>query len=123
MKTGIIILAHGSKQKSGNEGLSRIVGLIREMGEYEEVEAAFLQLAPPGLDEVVRTLVQRGIKKIIIMPLLLFSGNHVLVDIPQAVEAEKIKYPDITFAITKNIGPDPRIARIACERVDEVLHE
>ena len=123
METGIIVLAHGSKVKSGTEGLYRIVDLIREMGGYKAVEAAFLQLAPPSLDEAVDGLIQRRCKQIIIMPLLLFTGNHVLSDIPRALDAQKSKYPDTIFIMARNIGPDPGIARIACERIEEVLHE
>ena len=123
MKTGIIILAHGSKISSGNEGLHEIVGLIREIGDYEAVEAAFLQLASPGLEEAVNALAGKNVGKIIVMPLLLFSGNHVCEDIPRAVDREKTKYPDITFEITRNIGPDKRIAQIAHERIGEVINE
>ncbi len=121
METGIIVLAHGSKIESGTEGLYRIVNLIQQMGGYKVVEPAFLQLASPSLEDTIEALVRRRIKKIIVMPLLLFSGNHVLEDIPRAVEAEKTKYPDITFTIAVNICPDPMIARIACRRIEEVL--
>lgn len=122
METGIIILAHGSKIESGNEGLYRIVDLIREIGGYKEVEPAFLQLATPSLNDSIQSLLQRKVKKILIMPLLLFSGNHVREDIPQIIEAEKTKHPDITFVLARNIGPDLRIAKIAHDRIEEALH-
>lgn len=123
METGIIILAHGSKIESGNEGLYRIVDLIQEIGGYKDVEPAFLQLATPSLNDSIQNLLQRKIKKIVIMPLLLFSGNHVREDIPQIIEAEKAKHPDITFVLARNIGPDLRIAKIAHDRIEEALHE
>ncbi len=96
-KTGVIVLAHGSKVKTGNEGLFSIVEMLRKMGKWDMVEAGFLQLAKPGLTEVVEDLTGRGAERIVIMPLLLFSGNHVLKDIPEEIDHERKKFPEVEF--------------------------
>jgi len=83
IKTGVIVLAHGSKVRTGNEGLYTIVEMLRAMEKWDMVEAGFLQLAKPGLTEVVENLIGRGANRVVVMPLLLFSGNHVLKDIPE----------------------------------------
>ncbi len=119
MKTGVIVLAHGSKVKSGNEGLFKIVEMLRAMEKWDMVDACFLQLAKPGLSEGVKNIVEKGAKKIVVMPLLLFSGNHVLKDIPDEIENEKRKYPERQFFYARNLGADERIAQIAADRIDE----
>lgn len=119
MKTGVIVLAHGSKVKSGNEGLFKVVEMLRAMGKWDMVDACFLQLAKPGLSEGVKNIVEKGAEKIVVMPLLLFSGNHVLKDIPDEIENEKRKYPEIQFFYARNLGADERIAQIAADRIDE----
>ena len=119
MKTGVIVLAHGSKVKSGNEGLFKVVDMLRAMGKWDMVDACFLQLAKPGLSEGVKNIVEKGAEKIVVMPLLLFSGNHVLKDIPDEIENEKRKYPEIQFFYARNLGADERIAQIAADRIDE----
>lgn len=119
MKTGVIVLAHGSKVKSGNEGLFKVVEMLRAMGKWDMVDACFLQLAKPGLSEGVKNIVEKGAEKIVVMPLLLFSGNHVLKDIPDEIENEKRKYPEIQFFYARNLGADKRIAQIAADRIDE----
>ncbi len=119
MKTGVIVLAHGSKVKSGNEGLFKVVEMLRAMGKWDMVDACFLQLAKPGLSEGVKNIVEKGANKIVVMPLLLFSGNHVLKDIPDEIENEKRKYPEIQFFYAGNLGADERIAQIAADRIDE----
>lgn len=63
-KTGVIVPAHGSKVKTGIEGLFKIVEMLRTMGKWNMVEAGFLQLAKPGLTEVVEILVSRGARKV-----------------------------------------------------------
>jgi precorrin-8X/cobalt-precorrin-8 methylmutase len=121
IKTGVIVLAHGSKVKTGNEGLFTIVEMLRAMGKWDMVEAGFLQLAKPGLKEVVDDLIGRGAKRVVVMPLLLFSGNHVLKDIPEEIDNERKKYPEVEFCYAKNIGADERIALIASDRIEEAV--
>ena len=123
IKTGVIVLAHGSKVRTGNEGLFTIVEMLRAMGKWDMVEPGFLQLAKPGLTEVVEVLVDRGAKRVVVMPLLLFSGNHVLKDIPEEIDIERKKFPDVEFCYAKNIGADERIAMIVSDRVDESVNQ
>ncbi len=121
IKTGVIVLAHGSKVKTGNEGLFKIVEMLRGMGKWDMVEAGFLQLANPGLTDVVADLVSKGASRVVVMPLLLFSGNHVLKDIPEEIDNERKKYPNVEFCYAKNIGADERIALIASDRIEEAV--
>ena len=122
IKTGVIVLAHGSKVRTGNEGLFTIVEMLRAMGKWDMVEPGFLQLAKPGLTEVVEVLIGRGAKRVVVMPLLLFSGNHVLKDIPEEIDNERKKYPEVEFCYAKNIGADERIAMIASDRIEEAVN-
>lgn len=122
MKTGVVVLAHGSKVRSGNEGLFRIVEMLRAMGKWDMVEAGFLQLAKPGLTEVVEDLIGRGAEKVVVMPLLLFSGNHVMKDIPEEIAREQKKFPEVEFCYAESIGADERIAQITGERIEAAIN-
>lgn len=123
MKTGIILISHGSKLSSGNDGLFQVAGMLRSMNRWDVVEAAFLQLAEPGFPDVVKKVVDCGVGRIVVMPLLLFKGNHVYKDIPEMLELEQKKYPRVEFIYSSNIGADERIALIAADRIHEVLVE
>jgi precorrin-8X/cobalt-precorrin-8 methylmutase len=122
IKTGVVVLAHGSKVRSGNEGLFKIVEMLRAMRKWDMVEAGFLQLAKPGLTEAVEDIVGKGAERVVVMPLLLFSGNHVLKDIPEEIEKEQKKYPDVEFCYAKNIGADERIAQITREKIEDAVN-
>jgi precorrin-8X/cobalt-precorrin-8 methylmutase len=122
IKTGVVVLAHGSKVKSGNEGLFKIVEMLRAMRKWDMVEACFLQLAKPGLTEAVEDIVGRGAERVVVMPLLLFSGNHVMKDIPEEIEKEQKKYPEVEFCYAKNIGADERIAQITREKIEDAVN-
>lgn len=123
MKTSVIVLAHGCKINSGNDGLFKIVEMLKIMNKWDSVEAAFLQLAKPGLVDVIDKVVGEGAARVVIIPLLLFSGRHAVKDIPSEIEKQKVKFPDVEFFYAKNLGADERIAQIATDRVNEVLRE
>lgn len=123
MKTGIILISHGSKLSTGNEGLFKVADMLRAMNRWDRVDAAFLQLAEPGFGEVVKKTVEQGVNRIVVVPLLLFKGNHVYKDIPEMLEKEKSNYPQVEFVYANNIGADERIALIAADRIHEVLIE
>lgn len=122
-KASVIVLSHGSKVNSGNEGLFKIAKMLKIMNKWHSVEAAFLQIAKPSLSEVVDKAVAEGATSIIIIPLILFNGNHVSNDIPLEIDKQKERYPDIKFLCAKNLGADERIAQIATDRINEVLRE
>ncbi len=119
MKTGVIALAHGSKVNGGNDGLFKIVEMLQNMGKWDIVHAGFLQFAQPTFTQSVKNIVEEGAQRVVILPLLLFAGNHVQKDIPMEIEAEREKHPHVEFLYANNIGADERIAYVAADRIDE----
>lgn len=120
MKTGIIILGHGSKLKSASRVMRDISAAVRRK-QAAVVEPAYLQFHQPDIALTIRKLVNKGCKKIIIVPFFLLEGNHVTRDIPKAIRAEKQKYPDVDFVYARNLGDDPRIEGIVLDRIREAL--
>src|SRR3989304_6625651 len=121
MKTGVIALAHGSRANGGNDGLFKIVEMLQNMGRWDIVRAGFLQFAQPTFTQSVKDVVEEGAQRVVVLPLLLFAGNHVRKDIPKEIEAERQKYPHVEFLYASNLGADERIAYIAADNIDEAL--
>ena len=120
-RIGVIVLAHGSKRKTANDGLLKVVEMLRAMNRWDVVEPAFLQFASPTLEDVALKLAQDGCTRIVVIPLLLFTGQHVASDIPEELERVKKAHQKVEFIYANNIGPDPRIAQIAADRIEEAL--
>ncbi|MGR3318004.1 MAG: sirohydrochlorin chelatase, partial [Candidatus Anammoxibacter sp.] len=68
VKTSVIVLAHGSKVATGNDGLFKIVEMLKVTNNWNSVEAGFLQLAKPCLDDVIEKVVNEGAKRVVIIP-------------------------------------------------------
>ncbi len=123
MKTGIILLGHGSRRKSANQRLRELAQSIRDQGGWKLAEPAFLQFENPTLDESIAALVTGGAHKIIIIPFFLLEGNHVIKDLPQAVERQKEKYPGIEIVRSAVLGSSSRIIEIILDQIQKAVSQ
>ncbi|HHY27493.1 MAG TPA: cobalamin biosynthesis protein CbiX [Desulfitobacterium dehalogenans] len=120
MDTEFILLGHGSRRKEANQGLVEVAHKVSKiLG--EEVTPVFMDHQEPSLPEGVLEKIQQGAKKIIIMPLFLFRGMHVTVDIHEEIHELKEKYADVEILFTKELGADDVIAQLASQRIKEAL--
>jgi precorrin-8X/cobalt-precorrin-8 methylmutase len=124
LKTGVLLLGHGSRLQPANKPLKDVAKSIEQTGLYESVEAAFLQLTKPDFKETVDLLASKGVEKIIVMPYFLYTGVHVRDDLPREIGESNKKYPDIEFVMAPNLGFHPSLVDITMERLGEVeVHE
>jgi len=82
---GLLLVGHGTRDVEGqNEFIQTacsVAGLLGRMA----VEPCFLELAEPTIDVAIERLAAQGIRRLSVMPLLLFAAGHAKRDIPQAV--------------------------------------
>jgi sirohydrochlorin ferrochelatase len=121
MKTGVIILGHGSRSEDAQVIMDNLVSQIKNRGIYYYVEGAMLQFNQPDLSLAISKAVENRVEKIIVVPLFIFNGIHMKEDIPEILEQERIKYPDIEIEFAGNIGADVRITEILLDRIKEVV--
>jgi sirohydrochlorin cobaltochelatase len=121
----LIVVAHGSRNKKSAEQVTALCQKISEkarnlsaQNKFDRVTHAFLQFASPLLGDTIDDLVQKGARRIIVFPLFIAAGSHLLKDIPEAVEAAGKTYPGVVFSITQHLGG---IAAIEDIILDEVM--
>ncbi len=119
MKTGLIILGHGSKAPEATQTLAEVTAMVRERVSYDLVEYASLQISKPPLGEVVEKMAAEGVEKIVVMPFLIAAGVHVKTDIPEELSALSKKHPGLQLHLTGPLGADSRLAEIVVDRVKE----
>ena len=109
----LIIIAHGSRKELSNNEFISLVDEFREKNtSFFQVKAAFLEIAKPSISEVVKSVANDDIKEIVIYPYFLNQGKHVLVDIPDEINEEQKKYPNIKFKVLSHFGSSSRILDI-----------
>lgn len=118
----LLIAGHGTRVNAGAEAAFALVDKVRSLLPGVRVEAGFVELTPPTIDEAL-TEVLDGQSAAVVVPLMIGTGGHVREDIPEAIETAKTTYPDATVVYTRHLGsPAPMIAavhqRIAAARGD-----
>lgn len=120
MKKGLIVLGHGSKAPEATETLAAVTTMVREKTAYDRVDYASLQLSEPDLAEVVRAQAASGMGQITVLPFLIAVGQHVKVDIPEALAELGRQLPEVEMRLAGPLGADPRLAEILAERAREM---
>lgn len=116
---GIVIIGHGSRSKEAQEQFMEVVRKVSERTD-RIVEGAFMELAKPGFEEAVSSLVNKGINQIAVYPLFLYSGIHIKEDIPQLIEATAKKYEDVSFSMAQPIGVREELIDIVLDSIKEL---
>jgi len=120
----LIIVAHGSRNKKSAQQVAALCQKISEKAQnkFDLVAHAFLQFASPLLEETIEDLVQRGARRVIVFPLFIAAGSHLLQDIPEAVEKAGKTYPGVAFSITRHLGGIEAIEDIIFHEVITILN-
>ena len=114
---GILIVAHGSRAEATKKTFEGIVDMVREKMPQEKIRHAYMEFSEESLDKGVDELVAEGVNQIKVIPYFLFSGIHILEDIPEMIAACKKTYPEISIELGQSLGQDPRLADLLVERI------
>lgn len=120
MKAEIIILGHGSRRVEANEGLLDVAQKVSQLL-GETVTPAYMAHGKPSLPEAVEAKISEGALRIVVMPLFLFRGIHVTVDIHEELREIREQHPNVEIIFTKELGADDGIANLASLRIKEAV--
>ena len=118
---GILILAHGSREKSTENTLHEVVAMLKARSPECVIETAYLQFSDVNLEVGLDKLATQGIKNITVIPYFLFDGVHIREDIPAELAEYRKNNSDIKISMGKTLGAHHKLAEILLERVKEAL--
>ena len=115
--THLLVIAHGSRRAASNEEVKAVVDRLRVMqgDRFAGIEAAFLELAEPPIEDGLALLAGRGARHIVVMPYFLAAGSHVTQDIPETLDAFRAGHPDIRLTLKQHIGSSDGMGRLILE--------
>jgi len=118
---GIIVFAHGSRIEAANEAVRAAAGDLARSGGFPMVEAAFLELGRPTLEEAADSLVERGIERLVILPYFLTPGLHLERDLPLLVKNITNKYSGLDVVVTPSLDGHPGLVEVLSDRLRGTL--
>lgn len=109
-------MAHGSRNPEANEDLFFFAEEMKKRGEYHTVQASFLELAGPSIEEGGVQCVEKGAGLVIMLPFFLSAGIHVRRDLAEIRDALANKFPEVKFQLAEPMGRHPLLLDVIQER-------
>ena len=122
LKTGIVIVDHGSKRDAANRMLEVVVEMARARGVYDVIEVAHMELAEPTIAQAFARCVEQGAQRVIVHPYFLSPGRHSQSDIPRMAREAAARFPRVQVAVTEPLGLDERLIDVTLTRITEAIH-
>ncbi len=119
MRTGIIIVDHGSRREESNQMLEELASLFakRFAERYDIVEPAHMELAEPSIATAYAKCVERGAQRVVVCPFFLGPGKHWTQDIPRLTAEASLQHPGTSYHVTRTLGIDDLILDLLEKRV------
>lgn len=120
MKTGIIIVDHGSRREESNQMLEEVARLfaLRFKERFEIVEPAHMELAEPSIAAAYARCAERGALRVVVCPFFLGPGKHWTQDIPRLTAAAAATFPATQYHVAPTLGIDDLILDLLAKRAD-----
>jgi sirohydrochlorin cobaltochelatase len=109
MERALILFAHGARAASWAAPFERLRELTAAQRPDLAVSLAFLELMTPSLPVEAAALAARGVREIVIVPIFLGQGGHLLRDLPRLVEELRAAHPGIAVSTVPAVGEDPAV--------------
>jgi sirohydrochlorin ferrochelatase len=96
-----------------------LVDALRRQTPYALVEAAFLELVEPTIEQGGEHCVARGAERVILLPYFLSAGVHVTRDLTEACRTLTVRYPQVVFRLAEPLGRHPLLLQVVRERAGQ----
>ena len=105
----LILFAHGARAASWALPFQRLRELTAQQRPDVTVSLAFLELMTPSLPDEAAALVARGVREIVVVPIFLGQGGHLLRDLPRLLDELRAAHPGIALSTVPAVGEDPAV--------------
>ena len=124
-QVGLVLVGHGSKLPYSKDTLEKLADIVQGMQKFKIVEVGFMVRNKPTLQEAIMNVIDKGAKKVVVIPVFLTRGKHTEDDIPiilsSNTKTDKFNLEEIEIIYGDPLGPDKRIAEIIEEKALEAV--
>jgi sirohydrochlorin ferrochelatase len=103
----LIVMAHGSPASETTVEFTELVQKWAILVPDSHILMAFLSVGKPDLSDALADAVLQGATEIVVQPLLVFTGKHILVDLPALVQSFQSRHPSIAVRVGAPLGSWP----------------
>ena len=86
--------------------MEKVAQRLKEKYSHPIVEICFMSRLGPHFPEIFEKCVRMGATKVLVIPYFLHFGLHIILDIPEMMQEEANKFPDVELILGKGLGFD-----------------
>jgi len=116
----ILLVGHGSREKSGNDEILAFAEQWRQRQPGWSIEVCFIEFSDITLSEGLRRAAARS-ARVLVVPLILNAAGHVKMDIPQAIDGARLKFPGVQFLYTPQLTACDALLAIVKRRLKSAM--
>lgn len=117
----ILIVGHGTRKPEGAQQLRQLVEWMRGIEPDWHFFESFLELAEPSIECSMERIAESGLRRVLVVPILLFSAGHAKEDIPQAVADAARKRGLEVIGQTPALGTLASVVELSNIRFEELV--
>ncbi len=118
--TTLLLVGHGSRNQDGNKEILHFAAQWRERHPVWRIEVCFIEhaevLINEGLDRAAK-----GAQRVLLIPFILNAAGHVKMELPAALEAARIRHPEVQFIVTRHLGMGREILVVLQGQLDRLM--
>lgn len=92
MKKCILLCCHGTRNTEGIKDTIKLLKIFRKKNKGYVVKIGYLEIVRPTIENQLNFFFRRNFDNLLIIPCMIFSGNHVTKDIPKIINISKKRY-------------------------------
>lgn len=116
-ETGMCIVGHGSRSDAARLEMLAISSMVAAAAPDVAVEVGFLELSDPPAGDALDRLVERGVRRASVLPLMLNPGGHAKSDVPAVLLEGRQRHPRLELHYGRPLGPDHQLLALATEHL------
>jgi len=124
-ETAVLLCGHGSRDPEAvgefEEAASALRSRLASVAPGGDFATGYLEFARPTIGEGLAALTQRGARRILAIPGMLFAASHVKNDLPWEMNSFIADNPGIDVRLGRDLGIEPKLLEAAAERIEAAV--
>jgi sirohydrochlorin cobaltochelatase len=109
MSTALVLFGHGARDPRWADTMNAIAARIGAVSPGVPVRTAYLEFMTPDLAGAIDELVAQGVRAVVVAPVFLASGGHVLRDLPDRLASIAARHPGLSVRVEPALGSLPQV--------------
>lgn len=115
--TAILLCGHGSRDGEAVAEFERMAAALQPRVAPHDFATGYLEFARPTIQQGLARLSDRGARRILAIPAMLFAASHVKNDLPWEMNSFVAANPGVDVRLGRDLAIDVKLLAAAAERI------